>query len=62
MFLYIITHIGGGANQSLLFLINAASLAKKHKYQFHSLWFDPIGLEPTIYSTLTITPPMWVMI
>jgi len=22
-----------------------------NKYQFHSLWFERIGLEPTIYRT-----------
>ena len=22
-----------------------------NKYQFYSLWFDPIGLKPTIYRT-----------
>jgi hypothetical protein len=30
-------------NQSLLLLLN--------NYQFYSLWFDPTGLEPTIYRT-----------
>jgi hypothetical protein len=31
------------ANQYLLFLLNAACLAEKNKYQFYSLWFDPTG-------------------
>jgi hypothetical protein len=31
------------ANQSLLFPLNDACLAKKQKYQFCSLWFEPIG-------------------
>ena len=39
------------ANQSLLFLLSA-TYRKSNKYQFHCLWFDPIGLEHTIYRTL----------
>ena len=31
------------ANQYLLFLLIAVCLARSNKYQFHSLWFDPIG-------------------
>ena len=32
------------ANQSLLFLLNAACLYRRsNKYQFYSLWFDTIG-------------------
>ena len=31
------------ANQSLFFPLNDACLAKKQKYQFCSLWFEPIG-------------------
>jgi hypothetical protein len=31
------------ANQSLFLLLNAACLAEKQQYQFHSLWFDQIG-------------------
>jgi hypothetical protein len=30
------------ANQSLFFLVNAACLAEKQKYQFYNFWFDPI--------------------
>jgi hypothetical protein len=30
------------ANQSLLFLLKDACLAKKQKYEFHSIWFEPI--------------------
>ena len=35
---------------------------RSNKYEFHSLWFDPLGFEPSIChtrgSTLTITPSM----
>ena len=51
------------ANQSLLFLINAACLAEKRKIQIlYSLWFDPIRArtQDLLHSsnTLTITPLM----
>ena len=39
------------ANQSLLFLFNAACLADKQQMPIFSLWFDPTGLEPTTYRT-----------
>ena len=40
------------ANQSLLFLLNAASLVESNKYLFYSLCFHTrSGLEPTIYRT-----------
>ena len=39
------------ANQSVVLLLNAAYLAGSNKYQFHSHWLDPTGLEPTIYCT-----------
>ena len=38
------------ANQSLLFLLNAAYLAEKNKYQFYSLWFDLIGARTHVLS------------
>ena len=31
------------ANQFLLFLLNAACLARSNTYQFYSLWFNPTG-------------------
>ena len=39
------------------FLMLPAQL-RSNKYQLYSPWFDPIGLESTIYHTLTITPSM----
>ena len=33
------------AKQSLLFLLNAACLAEKQKYQFYSLWCDQTGAQ-----------------
>ena len=47
------------ANQSLLLLLNAC-MWRSNKYQFYSLWFDP---QSTVLeaSTLTITPPMWLL-
>ena len=38
-------------NQSLLFLLNAACLVEKQPIPIYCLWFDPTGLEPTIYRT-----------
>ena len=38
------------ANQTLLFLFNAACLTEKQQYQILSFWLDPTG-APTIYRT-----------
>ena len=45
------------ANQSLLFLLNAARLAEKQQIQMYSLWFDPQSTALKA-STLLITPQM----
>jgi len=39
------------ANQSLLFLLNTACLVQNQKYEIYSLWFDPTGVESTMYRT-----------
>ena len=44
--------------QSSLFLINADGQRRRNTYQFHSLWFDPIGFRAHETSTLAFTPPM----
>jgi hypothetical protein len=49
------------ANQSLLFLLNVACLAKKLQIPIYSLRFEPMGARtqnlPKSTSMLTITPP-----
>ena len=40
------------ANQSLLFLLNAACLAEKQQIPISVFGFTRPGLEPTIYRTL----------
>jgi hypothetical protein len=47
----------------LLFLLKAACLAVMQQIPILIVWFDAVGLEPTIYRTLgelaiCITPPM----
>ena len=36
-------------NQFLIFLLIVVCVVVKQQYQFYSLWFDTIGLEPMIY-------------
>ena len=52
-------HFPNSASISLCsFFLMLRAYLRSNKYQLHSPWFDPIGLEPTIYHTLTITLPI----
>ena len=45
----------------LLLLIIVCFVGKKDKYKFHCIWFHPTGIEPTIFSTLTMPQPLLLL-